>query len=47
MLAERNIPLIEDDIYGEFYLAAKAPAAGQGAFDTCGNVLCVAARSPR
>lgn len=38
MLAERNIPLIEDDIYGEFHFGRERPLPAK-AFDTCGNVL--------
>jgi DNA-binding transcriptional MocR family regulator len=38
MLAERNIPLIEDDLYGEFYFGSQRPLPAK-AFDTTGNVL--------
>ncbi|MBV8635072.1 MAG: PLP-dependent aminotransferase family protein, partial [Burkholderiaceae bacterium] len=38
MLAQRNIPLIEDDLYGEFYFGSDRPLPAK-AFDTTGNVL--------
>ncbi|WP_029770757.1 PLP-dependent aminotransferase family protein [Pseudogulbenkiania sp. MAI-1] len=38
MLAERGIPLIEDDIYGEFYFGRERPLPAK-AFDRSGNVL--------
>lgn len=38
MLAERQIPLIEDDIYGEFYYGQQRPRPIK-AFDRSGNVL--------
>lgn len=38
MLAERTIPLIEDDIYGEFYFGRERPLPAK-AFDRSGNVL--------
>ena len=38
MLAEREIPLIEDDIYGELYFGAERPRVAKS-FDTNGNVL--------
>ncbi|WP_374354859.1 PLP-dependent aminotransferase family protein [Chitinimonas sp.] len=41
LLAERQIPLIEDDIYGEFYQGRERPRPAK-AFDETGNVLYVA-----
>lgn len=41
LLAERNVPLIEDDLYGEFYQGRERPRPAK-AFDTTGNVLYVA-----
>lgn len=41
LLAERGIPLIEDDIYGEFYHGRERPVPAK-AFDETGNVLYVA-----
>jgi DNA-binding transcriptional MocR family regulator len=38
LLASRDIPLIEDDVYGEFYFGAQRPRPIK-AFDQCGNVL--------
>lgn len=38
MLAERGIPLIEDDVYGEFYYGRQRPRPIK-AFDRSGNVL--------
>lgn len=38
MLEERGIPLIEDDIYGEFYFGRERPLPAK-AFDRTGNVL--------
>ncbi len=38
LLARRNVPLIEDDIYGEFYFGRERPLPAK-AFDTTGNVL--------
>lgn len=38
LLAERNVPLIEDDIYGEFYRGRERPLPAK-AFDETGNVL--------
>jgi DNA-binding transcriptional MocR family regulator len=38
LLAQRNIPLIEDDLYGEFYFCSQRPLPAK-AFDTTGNVL--------
>jgi len=38
MLAERGVPLIEDDVYGEFYFGRERPLPCK-AFDTTGNVL--------
>jgi len=38
MLEERGIPLIEDDIYGEFYFGSERPLPCK-AFDRTGNVL--------
>lgn len=38
LLAQRGIPLIEDDIYGEFYFGHQRPLPAK-AFDTTGNVL--------
>jgi DNA-binding transcriptional MocR family regulator len=38
MLAEKNIPLIEDDIYGDMYLGETRPKPAK-AYDTTGNVL--------
>ncbi|GAB3247848.1 aminotransferase-like domain-containing protein [Chitinimonas naiadis] len=41
LLAERQVPLIEDDIYGEFYQGRERPRPAK-AFDETGNVLYVA-----
>lgn len=41
LLAERKVPLIEDDIYGEFYQGRERPRPAK-AFDEDGNVLYVA-----
>ncbi|MBB5017889.1 DNA-binding transcriptional MocR family regulator [Chitinivorax tropicus] len=38
LLAERDIPLIEDDIYGDFHFSDQRPRPAK-AFDTTGNVL--------
>ncbi len=38
MLATRRIPLIEDDIYGDFHFGEQRPRPAK-AFDTTGNVL--------
>ncbi|SMC23841.1 DNA-binding transcriptional regulator, MocR family, contains an aminotransferase domain [Andreprevotia lacus DSM 23236] len=38
LLASRNIPLIEDDIYGEFYRSGNRPRPAK-AFDTTDNVM--------
>jgi DNA-binding transcriptional MocR family regulator len=38
MLAEREIPLIEDDIYGELYFGAERPRVAKS-YDRTGNVL--------
>ena len=38
LLAARDIPLIEDDIYGEFHFGPRRPRPVK-AFDTAGNVL--------
>jgi len=44
LLAERNIPLIEDDIYGDIYFGTQRPKCCK-AFDTEGNVLLCSAFS--
>jgi DNA-binding transcriptional MocR family regulator len=38
MLAQRDIPLIEDDIYGELYFGTERPKVAK-AFDEAGNVM--------
>jgi DNA-binding transcriptional MocR family regulator len=38
LLGARGIPLIEDDVYGEFYFGRERPLPAK-AFDTSGNVL--------
>jgi DNA-binding transcriptional MocR family regulator len=38
MLAERDVPLIEDDIYGDLHFGSERPRTCK-AFDTTGNVL--------
>jgi len=38
ILGERDIPLVEDDVYGEIYFGSRRPANCKG-FDTLGNVI--------
>jgi DNA-binding transcriptional MocR family regulator len=38
LLAERMIPLVEDDVYGEIYFGEQRPASCKG-FDTAGDVI--------